>query len=108
MEMLEALSDPAHPRHAEVTKWPGRDFDPSDANRAKLEKDVAALARLMSPRPPRRRSQSRRRSAASRRTTTCSDGLNGRSQFPQWVTPRRKLPRILTKSGGAEHFSPVP
>jgi hypothetical protein len=51
MEMLDALRDPAHPRHAEVTEWPGPDFDPGDANRAKREKDVAALARLMSPRP---------------------------------------------------------
>ena len=50
MEMLEALRDPAHPRHAEVIEWPGRDFDPNDANRAKLETDVAALARLMTPR----------------------------------------------------------
>jgi hypothetical protein len=50
MEMLEALRDPAHPRHAEVIEWPGPDFDPNDANRAKLETDVAALAKLMTPR----------------------------------------------------------
>jgi hypothetical protein len=50
MDMLEALRDPAHPRHAEVIEWPGPDFDPNDANRAKLETDVAALAKLMTPR----------------------------------------------------------
>jgi hypothetical protein len=50
MEMVEALRDPAHPRHAEVVEWPGPDFDPNDANRAKLERDVAALEKLMTPR----------------------------------------------------------
>ena len=50
MEMLEALGDPAHPRHAEVIGWPGPNFDPNDANRTKLETDVAALAKLMTPR----------------------------------------------------------
>jgi hypothetical protein len=50
MEMLEALRDPAHPRHAEVIEWPGPDFDPNDANCAKLETDVAALAKMMTPR----------------------------------------------------------
>jgi hypothetical protein len=33
-----------------VIEWPGPDFDPNDANRAKLETDVAALAKLMTPR----------------------------------------------------------
>jgi hypothetical protein len=50
MDMLETLRDPAHPRHAEVIEWPGPDFDPNDADRAKLETDVAALAKLMTPR----------------------------------------------------------
>jgi hypothetical protein len=50
MEMLEALRDPAHPRYAEVIKWPGPDFDPTDASRGRLEQDVADLAKLMTPR----------------------------------------------------------
>lgn len=50
MEMLEALRDPAHPHHAEAIERLGRDFSANDANRAKLEKDVAALAKLMTPR----------------------------------------------------------
>jgi hypothetical protein len=39
-----------HPRHAEVIEWPGPDFDPNDADCAKLETGVAALAKLMTPR----------------------------------------------------------
>src|SRR5262245_24644529 len=66
MEMLEALRDPAHPRHAEVIEWPGPDFDPNDANRAKLETDVAALANLMRPHrasaKPKPRQKRRKRS----------------------------------------------
>jgi hypothetical protein len=63
MEMLEALRDPAQPRHAEVIEWPGLDFDPNDANRAKLEMDVAALAKLMTRR--------RRASAKAKPTQKC-------------------------------------
>jgi hypothetical protein len=70
MEMLEALRDPAHPRHAEVTEWPGRDFDPSDANRVQLEKDVAALARLMS---PRRRASAKPKPPQKRRKPSNDD-----------------------------------
>jgi hypothetical protein len=75
MEMLEALRDPAHPRHAEVIEWPGPDFDPNDANRAKLETDVAALAKLMTPR--RRASAKPKQKRRSGRTTSCFDRLNG-------------------------------
>jgi hypothetical protein len=64
MEMLEALRDPAHPRHAEVIEWPGPDFDSDDANRAKLEMDVAALAKLMT---PRRRASAKQRPNQKRR-----------------------------------------
>ena len=31
MEMIAALRNPAHPRHAEVMEWPGPDFDPPTA-----------------------------------------------------------------------------
>jgi hypothetical protein len=64
MEMLDALRDPAHPRHAEVINWLGRDFDPTDANRAKLEKNVAALANLMT---PRRRASAKAKPVQKRR-----------------------------------------
>jgi hypothetical protein len=67
MEMLEALRDRAHPRHTEVMEWPGPDFDPDDANRAQLEANVAALAKLMTPRrrasaKPKPKQKRRRRS----------------------------------------------
>jgi hypothetical protein len=67
MEMLEALRDRAHPRHTEVMEWPGPDFDPDDANRVQLEADVAALAKLMTPRrrasaKPKPKQKRRRRS----------------------------------------------
>jgi hypothetical protein len=64
MEMLEALRDPAHPRHAEAIEWLDPDFNADDANRAKLEKDVAALARLMT---PRRRASAKPKPAQKRR-----------------------------------------
>lgn len=64
MEMIAALRDPAHPRHGEVIAWPGPDFDPTNANRAKLERDVADLAQLIT---PRRRSAAKAKSSAKPR-----------------------------------------
>jgi Plasmid pRiA4b ORF-3-like protein len=68
MELLSALRDPAHARHAEVIAWPGADFDPTDPNRAKLEQDVAGLAKLMTPRQrslPKAKPSTRPRNAES-------------------------------------------
>ena len=50
MDLIEALHDPSHPRHSEALDWPGVDFDPTAADRTKLEKDLADLAKLMTPR----------------------------------------------------------
>jgi len=50
MDLLEALHDPSHPRHTEALDWPGADFDPAAVDRTQLEKDVADLAKLMTPR----------------------------------------------------------
>jgi hypothetical protein len=50
MEALDALRDSTHPRHAEMLEWPGADFDPSAVNRAQLEKNVADLAAMITPR----------------------------------------------------------
>ena len=63
MEMIDALRDPAHPRHAEVIEWPGRAFDPRALNREKLDQDVASLAKVLTtrrrgsvkPKPPTKR-----------------------------------------------------
>ncbi|KAB2845684.1 MAG: plasmid pRiA4b ORF-3 family protein, partial [Hyphomicrobiaceae bacterium] len=70
MEMLDALRDPAHPRDAEVIAWPGPDFDPTNANHAKLEKDVADLAKLMT---PRRRSSTKAKPSAKPRKSRGDD-----------------------------------
>jgi hypothetical protein len=47
MDLLEALHDPSHPRHAEALDWPGADFDPAAVDRIALEKDVSDLAKRM-------------------------------------------------------------
>ena len=50
MDLIEALHDPSHPRHSEALDWPGPGFDPTATDSTKLEKDVADLAKLMTPR----------------------------------------------------------
>ena len=44
-EMLEALEDPGHERHAETLEWLGEDFDPNAFDAERLKADVAALAK---------------------------------------------------------------
>ena len=44
-EMLEALEDPGHERHAEILEWLGEDFDPNAFDAEPLKADVAALAK---------------------------------------------------------------
>jgi len=47
-ELLEAIKDPTHERHAELTEWIGDDFDP-DADHAEwLTAEVEALAKKWS------------------------------------------------------------
>ena len=53
MDLIEALHDPSHPRHSEALDWPGPGFDPTATDSTKLEKDVADLAKQMTPRRPR-------------------------------------------------------
>ena len=56
-EMLEALEDPGHERHAETLERPGEDFNPNAFDAERLKADVAALAkrweRKPSPKKPR-------------------------------------------------------
>lgn len=56
-EMLEALEDPGHERHAETLEWLGEDFNPNAFDAERLKADVAALAkrweRKPSPKKPR-------------------------------------------------------
>ena len=67
MDLLEALHDPSHPRHTEALDWPGPHFDPAAVDLTKLEKDVAGLAKLMT---PRRRTSAKARPGTKGRKTS--------------------------------------
>ncbi len=54
-EMLEAIADPKHERHAELTEWIGDDFDPHADQAEWLTAEVDALARKWSCKPKRSR-----------------------------------------------------
>jgi hypothetical protein len=61
MDLLEALHDPSHPRHSEALDWPGLGFDPTALDRTKLEKEVADIAKLMTPRRTKARPRTKGR-----------------------------------------------
>jgi len=50
-EMLDALDDPQHERHAEIREWIGDDFDPNTFDPNSLNAEVAALAKRWSRKP---------------------------------------------------------
>jgi hypothetical protein len=52
IEFLQAIADRKHERHAELTEWIGRDFDPGDFN---IDKINRALAQLSPPTTRRKR-----------------------------------------------------
>ncbi|TXL70083.1 plasmid pRiA4b ORF-3 family protein [Vineibacter terrae] len=54
-EMLEALDNPRHERHAEIREWIGDDFDPRAFDPDSLKAEVAKLARRWSRKPPARK-----------------------------------------------------
>jgi hypothetical protein len=54
-ELLEAIADPRHERHAEFKEWIPEDFDPQLVNADRLAEEVAALAKLWSQKPPAKR-----------------------------------------------------
>jgi hypothetical protein len=56
-EMLEAIADPKHERHAELTEWIGDDFDPHGDQAEWLTAEVDALARKWSHKPAAKRSR---------------------------------------------------
>ena len=56
-EMLEAIADPKHERHAELTEWIGNDFDPHADQAEWLTAEVDALARKWSRKPAGKRSR---------------------------------------------------
>jgi hypothetical protein len=54
-ELLEAIRDPKHERHAELTEWIADDFDPDVLDAEQLADDVAALANRWSRKPASKR-----------------------------------------------------
>ena len=49
-EYLAAISDPAHPEHAAMRTWIGKDFNPAAIDRKALSAAVDALAEKWKPR----------------------------------------------------------
>jgi hypothetical protein len=58
-ELLEAIKDPKHERHVELTEWIGDDFDPDDDSAEWLTAEVDALARKWSRKPAAKRAKPR-------------------------------------------------
>ncbi|HEY1544022.1 MAG TPA: plasmid pRiA4b ORF-3 family protein [Xanthobacteraceae bacterium] len=54
-ELLDAIKDPKHERHAELTEWIGDDFNPNADDAEALITEVAALAKTWSRKPATRR-----------------------------------------------------
>jgi hypothetical protein len=50
-ELLKAIGDPKHERHAEFREWVADDFDPNIVDAAQLAEDVATLAKRWSQKP---------------------------------------------------------
>jgi hypothetical protein len=50
-EFLEAISDPKHKRHRELTEWAPEDFDPEQIDTDGLAEEVAQLAKCWSRKP---------------------------------------------------------
>lgn len=56
-EMLEAIKDPEHERHAELIDWIGKDFDPNADQAERLAAEVDTLAKKWSPKLARKRTR---------------------------------------------------
>lgn len=57
-EVLEALGDPKHERHAELTEWIEGDFDPDLVDIEQLTEAVSTLAKQWSRKPAIKRKRS--------------------------------------------------
>jgi hypothetical protein len=57
-ELIEAIGDPAHERHAEFKEWLADDFDPDVVDIDRLANDVATLAKRWSRKPAAKRPRS--------------------------------------------------
>ena len=58
-ELLEAIKDPTHERHAELAEWVGDDFDPDADDAESLTAEIAALAKAWSRKPANKRARPR-------------------------------------------------
>jgi hypothetical protein len=56
-ELLEAIKDPKHERHAELTEWIGDEFDPERVDKNWLADEVATLAKQWARRSAAKRSR---------------------------------------------------
>jgi Plasmid pRiA4b ORF-3-like protein len=56
-DLLDAIHDPKHERHGELKEWIADDFDPNAADAQWLSREVAALAKLWSRKPPVKRTR---------------------------------------------------
>lgn len=54
-EFLEAIADPGHERHTELTEWIGEAFDPAAVDTERHAHDLATLAKQWSRKPAVRR-----------------------------------------------------
>ena len=68
-ELLDAITDPKHERHAELTGWIGDDFDPEAADAEAL------IAEARSARPPRRQKFA---------ISSIGDSLRGLKRHSSW------------------------
>jgi hypothetical protein len=57
-DLLEAIKDPKHERHTELTEWIGDDFDPNADQAAWLAAEVEALAKKWTRKPATKRARS--------------------------------------------------
>jgi hypothetical protein len=60
-DFLEALADPSHDQHAELTEWSGGNFDPSCCDLEEINKALAGLAKP-------KKTRSKKPSTASKQT----------------------------------------
>jgi hypothetical protein len=56
-ELLDAIHDPKHERHAELKEWIADDFDPNAVDALRLTEEVAELAKSWSRKPPAKRTR---------------------------------------------------
>jgi hypothetical protein len=56
-DLLQAIDDPKHERHAELKDWIGDDFDPKTVDTDRLAEELAALAKQWSRKPATRRAR---------------------------------------------------